>query len=138
MSDDKTIDWSDLEARARAVRKNAHAPYSKYQVGSALLVRSGAVFVGCNIENASYGLTLCAERSAIAQMVSAGASDPIALVVVTRGPKPGSPCGACRQVLAEVATDDLPIRLIVEDEAGPTAETTLGVLLPNAFRKDSL
>ncbi len=132
-----TIDWSELERRAVAVRKSAYAPYSGYQVGAALLVRSGQVFVGCNVENASYGLCLCAERSAVAQMVAANEVDPIALVVATRGPKPGTPCGSCRQVLAEFAMD-LPVRLVVDGNPSATHDTSLATLLPEAFRKDSL
>ncbi len=131
------IDWDDLERRAVAVRAHAHAPYSGYRVGAALVTRDGAVFEGCNVENASYGLTVCAERSAITNMVSAGARDPIAIVVATRGPSAGSPCGMCRQVLAEFALD-LPIRLLAVDPAGPAAETTLAELLPRAFRGKEL
>lgn len=133
-----TIDWPELERRALAVRHNAHAPYSGYQVGAAILVRSGSIFSGCNLENASYGLSLCAERSAVAEMVSKGESAPIAIVIVTRGPKPGTPCGMCRQVLAEFAGDELPIRLLVDGVPSATQETTLGALLPQAFRRDSL
>lgn len=128
-----TIGWEELERRAIAARLRAHAPYSSYLVGAALLTRDGAVFEGCNVENASYGLTLCAERSAIAQMVTAGARDPVAIVVATRGPSAGSPCGMCRQVLAEFALD-LPVRLIAVDPGGPPVETTLAELLPRAFR----
>lgn len=134
---DAGIDWPALEAAAIAARDNAHAPYSSYRVGAALVTRSGALFAGCNVENASYGLCLCAERSAIAQMVSAGARDPIAIVVATRGPRAGTPCGMCRQVLAEFSLD-LPVRLIAVDPPGPTVDTTLEALLPHAFRADSL
>ncbi|NUP05761.1 MAG: cytidine deaminase [Polyangiaceae bacterium] len=137
MSTEPVIDWPLLESRALAVRLNAHAPYSGYQVGAALVTRSGAIFAGCNVENASFGLCLCAERSAIAQMVAAGQSDPVAIVVATRGPAAGSPCGACRQVLAEFAMD-MPVRLIVDGIPGATKDTTLSALLPDAFRKDSL
>lgn len=132
-----TIDWPALESRAIAVRHNAHAPYSAYKVGAALLTKSGDVFTGCNVENASYGLCLCAERSAIAGMVAAGAKDPVALVVVTKGPKPGSPCGMCRQTLAEFALD-LPIRLLADGHPSATRETTLALLLPDAFRAGDL
>jgi cytidine deaminase len=131
------VDWPDLENRAIAVRRNAHAPYSGYQVGAALVTRSGRVYVGCNVENASFGLCLCAERSAVAQMIAAGESDPVAIVVATRGPSAGTPCGACRQVLAEFALD-LPIRLIVDGVPGASKQTSLAALLPDAFRKDSL
>lgn len=131
------IDWEDLTRRAFEVRARAHAPYSHYPVGAALLVASGQVFTGCNVENASYGLSLCAERSAILQMVAAGEKDPIGIVVITRGPIVGTPCGACRQVLAEFALD-MPVRLAVEDPAVPARMTTLAALLPEAFRAEAL
>lgn len=131
------IDWPALERKAISVRRAAHAPYSGYQVGAALVTASGRVFAGCNVENASYGLCLCAERNAIGQMIAAGESHPIAIVVATRGPKPGTPCGSCRQVLAEFA-EDLPIRLIVEGAPASTRTTSLAALLPEAFRADSL
>lgn len=132
-----TIAWTALEEAAVAVQKNAHAPYSRYFVGAALQVASGRVFSGCNVENASYGLSLCAERSAILQMVAAGERDPVALVVATRGPQIGTPCGACRQTLAEFARE-LPIRLIASDGTAAARTTSLEALLPEAFREDSL
>jgi cytidine deaminase len=131
------IDWGELERAALAVQKRAHAPYSRYHVGAALRTASGAVFAGCNVENASYGLSICAERSAIVQMVAAGERDPVALAVVTRGPVLGTPCGACRQTLAEFA-GDLPIRLLAEGAAVPARMTSLAALLPEAFRASSL
>jgi cytidine deaminase len=131
------VDWEALTQRAASVRRHAHAPYSGYPVGAAIQVASGRVFAGCNVENASYGLTLCAERSAIVQMVAAGERDPVAIVVITRGPVVGTPCGACRQTLAEFALD-LPIRLAVEDAAIPAKTTTLSALLPEAFRAEAL
>lgn len=131
------IDWARLEQAAVAVQARAYAPYSRYFVGAALLTRSGAVFAGCNVENASFGLSLCAERSAVLQMIAAGERDPVAVVVATRGPLAGTPCGACRQTLAEFASD-LPVRLIVAGTAGTTEgatrETSLAALLPDAFR----
>lgn len=135
--DSGTIDWAALEHAALEVQKRAHAPYSRYHVGAALQVASGKVFTGCNVENASYGLAICAERSAIVQMVAAGERKPIALVVVTRGPIVGSPCGACRQVLAEFATD-LPVYLMVEGHSAPAKHTSLAALLPDAFRAEAL
>lgn len=131
------IDWDELTRRAFEVRARAHVPYSRYQVGAALIVASGRVFAGCNVENASYGLSLCAERSAILQMVAAGEKDPIGIVVITRGPVVGTPCGACRQVLAEFALD-MPVRLAVEDPAIPARMTSLSALLPEAFRAEAL
>lgn len=129
--------WAELEARAEAIRKHAHAPYSSYQVGAALMVEGGAVFAGCNVENASYGLSLCAERSAVAQMVAAGERHPVAIVVATRGPAPGSPCGMCRQTLAEFALD-LPVRLVAFGPTVARKTTSLAALLPDAFRADAL
>jgi cytidine deaminase len=131
------IDWAELERAALAVQARAHAPYSRYHVGAALQTASGAIFAGCNVENASYGLAICAERSAIVQMVAAGARDPVAIVVVTPGPVLGTPCGACRQTLAEFALD-LPIRLLVEGNGVPSRTTSLEALLPDAFREASL
>ncbi|MGK3991804.1 cytidine deaminase [Sorangium sp. So ce1024] len=129
----QVIDWEALGQAALAVRERAHAPYSGYRVGAAILVRSGRVFAGCNVENASYGLAICAERSAIVQMVAAGERDPIALAVATGGPVLGSPCGMCRQTLAEFAVD-LPIRLVAPGDVGvPPRTTSLAALLPDAF-----
>ncbi len=128
------VDWAGLERAALDVQTRAHAPYSRYFVGAALQTASGAVFAGCNVENASYGLSLCAERSAIVQMVAAGEHTPVGIVVATRGPQPGTPCGACRQTLAEFALD-LPVRLIVTGRPDH-ATTSLAALLPDAFRGD--
>jgi cytidine deaminase len=131
------IDWDRLEREARAVQQRAHAPYSRYFVGAAVQTAKGSVFAGCNVENASYGLSLCAERSAIVQMVAAGERDPAAIVVVTPGPVLGTPCGACRQTLAEFARE-LPVRLVVADGAVPARVTSLEALLPDAFRNEAL
>lgn len=121
-----------LESAMRA-RLHAHAPYSHYQVGAAILTRSGSIFAGCNVENASFGATLCAERTAIASMVAAGERDPIFCVVVTAGERPASPCGICRQVLAEFAKD-LPILCIGVTSKGFVREkTSLTALLPKSF-----
>ena len=131
------IDWTELEQVARDVQKNAHAPYSSYRVGAAVQTASGRIFSGCNVENASYGLSICAERSAIVQMIAAGEREPVALAVVTPGPAIGTPCGMCRQTLAEFAID-LPIRLLVLEGELPPRITSLGALLPDAFRAASL
>lgn len=131
------IDWEELGRAALAVQLRAHAPYSGYPVGAALLVASGRIFSGCNVENASYGLSICAERSVIVQMVAAGEARPVALAVVTPGPIIGTPCGTCRQTLAEFA-EDLPIQLLVSDKATPPRITTLSALLPDAFRAGAL
>ncbi|MGP8199852.1 MAG: cytidine deaminase [Limisphaerales bacterium] len=96
-----------LLKRARAAMKCAYAPYSKFQVGAAVLLRDGRIFTGCNVENASYGLTICAERNAIFAAVAASAGKPtiVAVAVVNRRGVPCSPCGACRQVIAEFGPD---------------------------------
>ena len=126
----------DLIAAAAAVRKHAHAPYSRYQVGAAVRGASGKIYVGANVENASYGLALCAERSAVAAAVSAGEKRIEAVAVETSTSPPAAPCGMCRQVLAEFAGDELPIALT--NDKGERQDTTLGALLPHAFRSGDL
>jgi cytidine deaminase len=123
-----------LVSAARRVRANALAPYSKLLVGAAVLDERGQVHVGCNVENASYGLTLCAERNAVAAAVAAGARRILAVAVVTEARLPASPCGACRQVLAEVATDDAVVLLASARGSAPPERFQLGDLLPRAFR----
>jgi cytidine deaminase len=129
----KVIDATDagLLTAARAVRRHAHAPYSRFAVGAAVRDEHGRVHVGCNVENASYGLTICAERNAVAAAVAAGAHVVRAVAVVTEARPPSSPCGACRQVLAELGGPRTLVLL-----GGPTGAaeaTTLGDLLPRAF-----
>jgi cytidine deaminase len=117
---------------ARKVRARAHAPYSRYQVGAAVRDERGRIHVGCNVENASFGLTVCAERNAVGAAVAAGSRRITAVAVVTASKPPASPCGACRQVLAELAADEVPVYL-----AGPRGKaevTTVGELLPRSFR----
>jgi cytidine deaminase len=130
-------DWKELVAAASRARRAAYAPYSGYQVGAAILGGSGRVFEGCNVENASFGLTLCAERSAIAQLVASGERNLVAVAVVTAGPEPGAPCGLCRQALAEFV-DDVPIALAVAGDEAPRKMTSLADLLPQPFRGDLL
>jgi cytidine deaminase len=137
MSTLPAIDWTSLVAAAREVREHAYAPYSQYQVGAALLSGSGRIYAGCNVENASYGLALCAERAAIAAMISDGERTIRAIAIVTDGPVPGPPCGMCRQVLAEFA-DDVPVHL-ASAQAGSMARTTsLSKLLADPFRPHML
>lgn len=124
-----------LVQEAAAVREHAYAPYSRYQVGAAIATKSGRVFTGCNVENASLGATICAERGAIMQMIAAGEREPIACAVVTGDEEPASPCGICRQVLAEF-TPDMPIVLVGQgSKEGETGRVVgLGELLPLQFR----
>jgi cytidine deaminase len=129
-------DIERLVAAATAARSRAYAPYSRYRVGAALLTKVGHVYAGCNVENSTFGATICAERSAIAAMVAAGDRDPLVCVVVTAGPKPGSPCGICRQVLSEFAPD-MKVVMIAQDARGKElarADARLAALLPLAFR----
>jgi len=124
------MNTGQLMAEAERARRNAHAPYSKFKVGAALLDREGRIFRGCNVENASFGLTVCAERVALWNALSTGARDFEALAVAVPRGQSGSPCGACRQVLAEFAPD-----LVVHfrDARGGTQRRTLQQLLPAAF-----
>jgi cytidine deaminase len=123
-----------LVEAARAAQERAYCPYSHYRVGAALLTDDGRVFVGCNVENASYGLTICAERSAVFMAVSSGAQRFRRIVVVTDSEPPGPPCGACRQVLAEFGAD------LEVESVGPTQSKRwrIGELLPDAFSKEIL
>ena len=123
-----------LVTAARAAQQQAYAPYSRYRVGAALEADDGRVFAGCNVENASYGLTICAERAAVCAAVASGARAFRRAVVVTDSDPPAAPCGACRQVLAEFGP-----RLTVT-AVGPSATTswTMAELLPAAFGPDQL
>jgi cytidine deaminase len=122
-----------LDAAERALR-NAHAPYSHYRVGAAVLADGGNIFAGCNVENASYGLTICAERVAVGAAVAAGNKNIRAVAVVSDGPEVPWPCGACRQVLVEFAKDDTPVLVAIRGHLRAAELTTLGELLPHAFR----
>lgn len=118
-----------LTEAARAAQRHAHAPYSGYPVGAALEAEDGAVFVGANIENASFGVTNCAERVALGAAVTSGARVFHRLVIVTQSEPPAAPCGACRQALAEFGLD-----LAIESVGAETTKSwTLGELLPSAF-----
>ncbi len=118
----------DLVAQAVDARKRAYAPYSHYKVGAALLGKSGKVYLGCNVENASYSHTVCAERTAVLKAVSEGETEFEAIAIVTKNG--GSPCGACRQVLSEFAPD---LDVYIADKNGQVRKTTLGQLLPDSF-----
>ena len=118
---------------AVAVRAHAYAPYSQFRVGAALYTESGKIFSGCNVENSTYGATICAERAAVTSMVAAGEKKPVACVVVTGGESPASPCGICRQVLFEFS-DDLEIWLVGETPSGQVRKyARLGRFCPMDF-----
>jgi cytidine deaminase len=121
---------SQLIAAALAARQRAYAPYSKFSVGAAVLTSTGGLFPGCNIENSSYGLTICAERAAIANAVSAGNREIIALAIASAGAV--TPCGACRQVMVEFAKH-LPVFLVDANQTDHILQTNLSILLPDAF-----
>jgi cytidine deaminase len=123
-----------LVEAARAVQQRAYAPYSHFRVGCALEAEDGRVFVGCNVENASYGLTICAERAAVTAAVAAGAHRFRRAVVVSDADPPAAPCGACRQVLSEFGRD---LRVDGVGAAG-TVSWTIAELLPAAFGKEQL
>ena len=124
----------ELLRRAREALKNAYAPYSRYRVGACILAADGRMFCGCNVENASYGLTICAERGAVMAAVASGAREFERIVIVSEGSLPW-PCGACRQVLREFAPD---IEVLVQDSEGNTHRATLRELLPMSFGPESL
>lgn len=117
-------------------RNFAYVPYSNFKVGAVLVDHDGNLYPGCNIENSSYGLSNCAERTAIFKAVSKGVKDFKALVVTGDTAGPISPCGACRQVISEFCAQDMPVYLT--NIQGEVAETTVGQLLPGAFNKEDL
>jgi cytidine deaminase len=121
---------TELLDAARVAAQLAHSPYSGLKVGAALRCRSGEVFTGCNVENASYGLTLCAERVAAVKAVSAGQRSFEAIAIVSDQPQTLMPCGACRQFLQEFAPD---LRVVCEGTDGAREESRLSELLPRAF-----
>jgi cytidine deaminase len=125
-------DAAELSRAARAARRRAYAPYSRFRVGAAVRA-GGEVFGGSNVENASYGLTLCAERVAVASAVAAGARRIDAVAIASGTAEPTPPCGMCLQTLAEFAGPALPVRLV--GARGKALDTTLGELLPRAFGK---
>jgi cytidine deaminase len=117
----------ELLAAASRVRNYAHAPYSRFAVGAALLTRQGKIYTGCNVENISLGLTICAERAAVAAAVAAGEKDFVAIALITDSAEPAVPCGACRQVLAEFNPE---VKIIASTLRQQVAEFVLSELLP--------
>ncbi len=120
-----------LVDQARAVRENAHAPYSNFKVGAAIRTASGAVFTGCNVENVAYPEGTCAEAGAIAAMCAAGEREIVEVAVIADSPTPVPPCGGCRQKLAEFAGSQVPVLMATTEGADLTL--TVGELLPGAF-----
>jgi cytidine deaminase len=131
------IDLDDLALRALKAAKRAYAPYSGYLVGCALSA-GGAIHEGVNVENASYSLALCAERSAVVGAVYAGARRIDAVAVATASSPPAAPCGACLQTLTEFAGDPTTMRLVLVNPNGERRDLTLADCLPHGFRKDQL
>jgi len=121
---------------ARAARETAYAPYSRFKVGAAIRAASGRVYTGVNVENAAYPQGTCAEAGAIAAMVLGGDTVIAAVAVIADAPVPVSPCGGCRQKLAEFAAPDVPVEMA--NMAGLTHTTTMGALLPGAFLPEHL
>ena len=125
-----------LREKANNMLNIAYVPYSKFPVGAALLTKDGEVFTGCNIENASYSMTICAERTAFFKAVSEGKLEFEKLLVTGGTEGPISPCGACRQVIAEFCSPDMPV--ILTNVKGDTTETTVEKLLPGAFNNKDM
>jgi cytidine deaminase len=125
------MDMQTLLDQAIEARRKAYTPYSKFQVGAAVLTKDHHVFQGCNIENASYGLTNCAERTAIFKAVSEGEKEIDTIVIVADTEGPVSPCGACRQVMAEFCDKDT--KIILANLNGEKVKTTIDELLPGFF-----
>ena len=119
--------YNQLVEAATAARRSAYAPYSQFSVGAALITKAGKIYTGCNIENVSLGLTICAERSALATAIAQGSKDFDTIAVVTSGQTPAVPCGACRQVLAEFNPN---IKIIAATVDGKVQEFDLAELLP--------
>ncbi|MEQ9403748.1 MAG: cytidine deaminase [Cyclobacteriaceae bacterium] len=126
------MELSELKAKAKEVAQKAHAPYSNFRVGSAILTKSGQVYTGCNVENMSYGLTICAERNAIFSAIAAEGKTQIEQVVVyTETQRPATPCGACRQIIYEFCEEDVKVHSFCDSEK--THDTSIMGLLPDAF-----
>lgn len=125
-----------LISAAEKVREKAYVPYSNFPVGAALLTEDGVIITGCNVENASYGLCNCAERTAIFKAISEGITHFVGIAVVADTPKAVAPCGACRQVMVELCPPNMMVWL--SNLHGDVLETTVSQLLPGAFTQEDL
>jgi cytidine deaminase len=132
MEHDRLLDT--LIERARAASDRAYCPYSQFRVGAALLTTSDEIYTGCNVENASYGLTICAERSCVFRMVAEGEQEIHTLVIYTPTPTPAAPCGACRQVINEFGPES---RIVCVCDSADRIDATLNELLPRTFASPS-
>ncbi|MET3574737.1 cytidine deaminase [Bhargavaea ullalensis] len=130
------MDKQQLMEEAKTARDRAYVPYSKFPVGAALLTKGGKVYHGCNIENSGFSMTNCAERTAFFKAISEGDTEFAALAVTADTPGPVSPCGACRQVMTEFCSGDMPVYLT--NLEGDVLETTVSGLLPGAFRAEDM
>ena len=128
------VDPMALLKAAAAAAEKAHAPYSKFHVGAAALAADGTIFLGCNVENASFGLTNCAERTALFTAIAAGRKEFVAMAVVAGGEQIPYPCGACRQVMAEFCKAGMPVFVASIGSLEKFQQMTLGELLPKTFR----
>ena len=133
MSSPLSQEFKELVDKACEARLNSHSPYSNFRVGAALLSTDGQVFLGTNVENASFGLSNCAERTAIFTAVTAGVKNFQAIAVCADGVKPTAPCGACRQVLVEFGLDMVVLIAGEDGGNGPVRQTTVRQLVPDAF-----
>lgn len=134
---DEQMNEESLIQKANDMLDMAYVPYSQFPVGAALVTKDGKVYGGCNIENAAYGVCNCAERTAVFKAVSEGEKDFAQLVVTSKSNQATSPCGACRQVLAEFCDPDMPV-LLTNKSGSEIVHTTIGDLLPGSFVVDNL
>jgi cytidine deaminase len=130
------VNIDQLIEEAKKAREKAYVPYSKFEVGAALLTTDGKVYQGCNIENAAYSMCNCAERTALFKAYSEGDRDFQLLAVVADTERPCSPCGACRQVISELCPQDM--KVVLTNLKGDILETTVADLLPGAFTSEDL
>ena len=130
------IPWDRLFGAAASAQARAYAPYSRFPVGAAVMTEDGGLHAGCNVENASYGLSACAEQNAIVRAVAEGGKRVVAVAIVANAASPIPPCGRCRQLIAEFAAPETPVRS--RAPSGEEARYTAGELLPHAFGREFL